>query len=207
MPAVVGAGLRMTALPLASAGPTYSTGMFIGKFQGVIATTTPRGWRNVITRLRGSSTGMVSPVSRRASAAASRKPAGRRADLTVGLGPGLAVLDDEVVGQLVATALDDVGHALELGRALEGGAPAVALERLVRQLDRPLDVAGPGRRDLGRRVARRRAHHDRGLAVCRRPTSARRPGADDAGYGRRGSSSCRSVGSCAAPAKRATGDD
>ena len=51
IPAVVGAGLRMTALPLASAGPTYSTGMFIGKFQGVIATTTPRGWRNVITRL------------------------------------------------------------------------------------------------------------------------------------------------------------
>ena len=74
MPAVVGAGLRMTALPLASAGPTYSTGMFIGKFHGVIATTTPRGWRNVITRLRGSSTGIVSPVSRRASAAASRKP-------------------------------------------------------------------------------------------------------------------------------------
>ena len=59
MPAVEGAGLRMTALPLARAGPTYSTGMFIGKFQGVIATTTPRGWRTVITRLCGSSTGIV----------------------------------------------------------------------------------------------------------------------------------------------------
>ena len=108
---------------------------------------------------------------------------------------------------LVATALDDVGDALELGRALEGGPPAVAFECLVRQLDGPLDVAGPGRRDLGRGFARRRAHHDRGLAAAGvRPAPADQepmtPGSD-AGDGRHVAPWARG----AAPAKRATGDD
>ena len=104
MPAVVGAGLRMTALPLARAGPTYSTGMFIGKFQGVIATTTPRGWRNVITRLCGSSTGIVSPVSRRRLGGGQPEAARGRADLAERLGQGLAVFEDELGGHFVSPA-------------------------------------------------------------------------------------------------------
>ena len=189
IPAVVGAGLRMTALPLASAGPTYSTGMFIGKFQGVIATTTPRGWRNVITRLWGSSTGIVSPVSRRASPAASRNPLAAGRDLAERLGQRLAVLEDEVVGHRLAAGIDDVGDALELGRAFEGGAPAVALERLVRQPDRSIDVGRARGGDLGHGLAGGGARHDRRRRRRRRPTIRRPRGADGAGSARRVASS------------------
>ena len=165
MPAVVGAGLRMTALPLASAGPDVLHGDVHREVPG-------RDRYDDAARLAERHHALAGVLDRdrlagQPSCLGGGEPeaAGRRADLPVGLGPGLAVLDDEVVGQLVATTLDDIGHPLELGRALEGGSPAVAFERLVRQLDRPLDVPGPGRRDLGRWVARCRAHHDRGLAV------------------------------------------
>ena len=41
------AGLRMTALPAASAGATLCSASSIGKLNGVIATTTPHGTRSV----------------------------------------------------------------------------------------------------------------------------------------------------------------
>ena len=44
---VVRAGLRMTAFPAASAGPTLCSTSSDGKLNGVIATTTPTGWRIV----------------------------------------------------------------------------------------------------------------------------------------------------------------
>ena len=189
IPAVVGAGLRMTALPLASAGPTYSTGMFIGKFQGVIATTTPRGWRKVITRLWGSSTGIVSPVSRRASPAASRNPLAADAISPERLGQGLAVLEDEVVGHRLAAGIDDVGDALELGRAFEGGAPAVAFEGLVRPAG-PRDRRRPGPPPRPRPRARRSLGWSRSPSRRRRRPTIRRPrGADGAGSAHRVASS------------------
>ncbi len=59
---VYDAGLRMTALPAASAGATFQLAMSIGKFQGTMRPTTPIGSRRVMSR-PGLLTGIVSPVT------------------------------------------------------------------------------------------------------------------------------------------------
>ena len=61
-------GLKTTPLPAASAGPSLREGMLSGKFQGVIAATTPTGARRVNTRLP-SPVGRVTPAVRIASPA------------------------------------------------------------------------------------------------------------------------------------------
>ena len=68
-PGVSDAGLRMTVLPLMSAGIIFQHGMAIGKFQGVMSPATPMGSRMLIAHLSGSSEGTVSPNSRRPSPA------------------------------------------------------------------------------------------------------------------------------------------
>ncbi len=59
---VVSAGLRMTALPAASAGAVPQAAIGIGKFQGAMIPTTPSGSRIVMSRPPG--TGIWCPVSR-----------------------------------------------------------------------------------------------------------------------------------------------
>jgi hypothetical protein len=49
---VSGAGLRTTVLPAASAGPTLARLICIGKFQGVMAPTTPTASRWTVRRDR-----------------------------------------------------------------------------------------------------------------------------------------------------------
>ena len=66
-------GLTITALPVASPGPMYSSGMVTGKFHGVIAAHTPTGRRKVNMRLLRSVVGITSPVRRLTSSAALRK--------------------------------------------------------------------------------------------------------------------------------------
>ena len=66
-------GLTMTALPVASPGPMYSSGMVTGKFHGVIAAHTPTGRRNVNMRTLRSVVGMTLPKSRLTSSADSVK--------------------------------------------------------------------------------------------------------------------------------------
>ena len=48
------AGFSTTAQPAARAGPTLRVIMAAGKFHGVMAPTTPTGWRRVIRRLEAS---------------------------------------------------------------------------------------------------------------------------------------------------------
>src|SRR3546814_19261605 len=55
------AGLGTTAHPAASAGPILRVIIALGKYHGVIAATTPTGWRSTNSRLSGSCPGMVSP--------------------------------------------------------------------------------------------------------------------------------------------------
>ncbi len=57
---VADAGLRTTALPSASAGAIFHMACSSGKFQGVIAPTTPTGSRTVIRKASGRP-GWVSP--------------------------------------------------------------------------------------------------------------------------------------------------
>ena len=53
------AGLKTTVSPQTSAGAIFQLGIAIGKFQGVIAPTTPTGIRTLIMNLSGSSDGVV----------------------------------------------------------------------------------------------------------------------------------------------------
>ena len=61
---VSSAGLSTTVLPQTSAGASFQDGIAIGKFQGVIAPTTPIGIRTLIMNLSGSSDGVVWPKRR-----------------------------------------------------------------------------------------------------------------------------------------------
>ena len=138
--------------------------MLIGKFQGVIAT-------HDAARLAEGHHPLARVLDRDRVAGqppglGGRQPeaAGRRGDLAEGLGERLAVLEDEVGGDLVAAAVDDVGDPLHLARPLERRPPAVPFERLARLRDGPVDVGRPGRGDLGDRFARRGAGEDGGLA-------------------------------------------
>ena len=69
------AGLRITELPAASAGPTLWQGRFNGKLNGVMHATTPQGTRSVKPNLpapsAAASSGKTSPVIRLASSAES----------------------------------------------------------------------------------------------------------------------------------------
>ena len=66
---VSSAGLRTTVFPQTRAGQSFQDGIAIGKFQGVIAPTTPTGMRTLIMNLSRSSLGVVWPCSRRPSPA------------------------------------------------------------------------------------------------------------------------------------------
>ena len=68
-PGAISAGFSTTALPKASAGATFQAGMAMGKFQGVIAPTTPSGSRVTSTQVPGRAPGNASPASRTASPA------------------------------------------------------------------------------------------------------------------------------------------
>ena len=63
------AGLSTTVFPATSAGASFQAGIAIGKFQGVIAPTTPTGIRTDIWNLSRSSDGVVWPKRRRPSPA------------------------------------------------------------------------------------------------------------------------------------------
>jgi hypothetical protein len=58
------AGLKTTVFPQTSAGASFHEGMAIGKFQGVIAPTTPIGIRTLMLNLSMSSDGVVWPKRR-----------------------------------------------------------------------------------------------------------------------------------------------
>ena len=66
---VCSAGLHTTVQPAASAGPSLRPSMAEGKFHGVIAATTPTGWRRTTMRLSAACAGITSPYMRRPSSA------------------------------------------------------------------------------------------------------------------------------------------
>ena len=63
------AGLHTSVQPAASAGPALRVIMASGKFHGVIAATTPTGWRSTTRRLSAWCAGITSPYRRLPSSA------------------------------------------------------------------------------------------------------------------------------------------
>ena len=57
-------GLRMKALPQASAGPAFHSGIIAGKLNGVMPATTPSGWRIEWTSMPVPALSVNSPLSR-----------------------------------------------------------------------------------------------------------------------------------------------
>ncbi len=66
---VSGAGLITMVQPAASAGAALRAIMALGKFHGVMAATTPTGWRIQTMRWSAAGAGMTSPYTRLASSA------------------------------------------------------------------------------------------------------------------------------------------
>ena len=62
-------GLNTTLFPATSAGMIFQVGIAKGKFQGVIAPTTPTGMRTDAANFSADSDGTVCPASRRPSPA------------------------------------------------------------------------------------------------------------------------------------------
>src|SRR5260221_8024296 len=56
---VCSAGLQMVVQPAASAGPSLRVSIAVGKFQGVIITATPTGWRSTRIRLLDTEAGTI----------------------------------------------------------------------------------------------------------------------------------------------------
>ena len=61
------AGLRTTALPANSAGPSFRAGVSSGSFHGVIASTTPTGSARTVTSTPGRPSARICPSGSRAS--------------------------------------------------------------------------------------------------------------------------------------------
>ena len=57
-------GLRMKALPQASAGPAFHSGIIAGKLNGVMPATTPSGWRIEWMSMPGPAPSVKPPLSR-----------------------------------------------------------------------------------------------------------------------------------------------
>ena len=147
-------GLAITALPVASPGPRYSSGIVTGKFHGVIATHTPTGRWKVNIRLLRSVVGIVSPESRLTSSAALRK---------YWLASAMSSSDSAWYGLPCSKRLDagDLGH-----HRLDGGGDAVEqVGALEWRPEAEVVLGGPGGGDgvvdvgAARRAVRRRCAH------------------------------------------------
>jgi hypothetical protein len=67
------AGLSTTVQPAASAGPILRVAIAAGKFQGVMKTHTPTGWRRMIMRLAPDGAVPILPWARTASSEYQRR--------------------------------------------------------------------------------------------------------------------------------------
>ena len=93
------AGLTTTAQPAASAGASFQTTSATGKFQGVIAATTPTGAGRTQLPVASVGPGSCWAHIRSASAAKWWTTSARAGDLGLGLAEGLAGLAVDQLGE------------------------------------------------------------------------------------------------------------
>ena len=105
-PGTRSAGLRTTQLPKASAGAIFQAGMAIGKFQGVISPTTPKGSRVTSTLTPGRTEATASPGEAQGLAREEAEDLPRPAGLGDALGQRLALLARQEAAQLVLARQD-----------------------------------------------------------------------------------------------------
>ncbi len=146
-------GLSTTALPAANAGPTLCTARFSGKLNGVIATTTPRGWRRTVANRPApagapSSAGAV-PWRRVASSALAVEGADRALDLAARVPDGLAALLADRAREVVGPGAHGGGGAVQRLGARERGQRGHGGRGRGRRRERGLEVGGARDGDAG----------------------------------------------------------
>ena len=134
------AGLKTTQLPQASAGAIFHAGIASGKFQGVIAATTPIGSRVISTSMPGRVESIFSPPGRTASPAKNLKIAPARAASPMPSASGFPLLAREQPAQLVLARQDLGAGAVEDVEPLLRRRARPLLEGRPRRGDRLLDV-------------------------------------------------------------------
>ncbi len=146
---VWGSGLRMTVLPVASAGPSLLRMTSIGKLDGVIAPTTPTGSLTTVRTLR--SPNSPPPSSTRSHSKSSMRRAGisqrlRERPVELSGADGhvrTADLGDQFLAQVIAFGLDGRLQLLQatLAERTVGG-PVGFVERPSGSADGPTHVVG-----------------------------------------------------------------
>ena len=152
-------GLRMKALPHASATGAIHSGTMTGKLNGVMPATTPSGIRMLCESTPVDTCGVFSPLSRWPRPQANSTTSSPRVTSPRRVVEHLAVLARDQRGQLVLVGGDELAEAEHHLGALgeRGGAPL--LGGLRRRLDRAVDVVGRGERDAGDDLAGGRVGH------------------------------------------------
>ena len=152
-------GLRMNALPHASAGPAFHSGIIAGKLNGVMPATTPSGWRSEYTSMPVPAPSVYSPLSRCGMPTANSITSMPRWMSPLESATVLPCSSDSSFGQFVDVLVDQVdelhhhpGPALRIP-----GGPL--LLRLGRAGDRGVDVGGRGHRHLGLYLPGVGVHH------------------------------------------------
>ena len=97
-------GLRMKALPQASAGANFHIGIMAGKLNGVMPATTPSGWRSEIEVDAGAGALGELALEQMRDAAGELDHFEAALDVALGVGDGLAVLGGEELGEAVELA-------------------------------------------------------------------------------------------------------
>ena len=146
----------MKALPQASAGHIFHSGIIAGKLKGVIPATTPSGWRIEYMSMPGPAPSVNSPFSR--CGAPMQNSATSRPRITSPLASGrvLPCSRRERLGELVHVAVEQLDELHHHPRAAlrVGGGPA-RLRRL-RALHRGGELGGGGERHARLHLAGRR---------------------------------------------------
>ena len=157
-------GLRMKALPQASAGANFHIGIMAGKLNGVMPATTPSGWRMRIEVDAGAGALGVLALEQMRDAAGELDHFEPALDVALGVGEGLAVLGGEQPREVVEFPLQQLEELEHHARApLRIGRGPGRLRRLGVG-DRVLDLGLLGEGDLGLHLAGIGIEHVAGAA-------------------------------------------
>ena len=150
-------GLRMNALPHASAGPAFHSGIIAGKLNGVMPATTPeRLAQRVHVDAPAGALGVLTLEQMR-DPDRELDHLDAALNIAAGVGEGLTVLEGQQLGQFVDVLVD------QLDEPHHHPGPALRVQR--RPLLLRLDRHGDGGVDVGRRAHRHLRLHLAGVRV------------------------------------------
>ena len=157
----------MKVLPQAMATGYIHMGTITGKLNGVIPTTTPRGWRTDEASTPVETSSENSPLSRWGMPQANSTTSMPAGHLPAGVLEHLAVLGGDQPSQVVAVSVDELAEGEEDAGASgeRGRPPSIHAARRVRH--RPVDVGRRGQHHLAGLLTRGRVEHRSG--TCTHP--------------------------------------